>query len=104
MTATLPPELMSAEQRRERISELEGEIGREWARFAITELVLVSVPLGIFLLAYFMTDAIAGSLLAPVMIAGGVWCGLLVAYWLQRRIAPLQRERERLERFDATTR
>jgi uncharacterized small protein (DUF1192 family) len=37
MSRSLPPELMSVEEREARAAELEHEIAREWLRFAITE-------------------------------------------------------------------
>jgi len=93
MAATLPPELISAEEREARATELEREIAREWLRFSITEVLLIFVPFVTFLAVYGTSND--GALLAAA-VAGSLACGLLVLYWLFRRIRPRQEEIEAL--------
>jgi hypothetical protein len=40
----VPPELMSAEERVQRIEDIERRIPREWLRYAVTEAVVVFLP------------------------------------------------------------
>ena len=87
----IPPELVTPEQRDERIVELEQAIPREWLRFAIVEAVAIFAPFAALLVAY-----IAGVVSFETIVAGAivVFCAaaLLVTYWLLRRIVPLSRE------------
>jgi O-antigen/teichoic acid export membrane protein len=92
MAAQLPPELMTAEQRAERIVEVQREIGREWMRFAITEAVVLWVPFAVFLTFYLGTDAIPDGALVPAVVIGIAVATALVLYWLVKRVLPLQRE------------
>jgi hypothetical protein len=96
--STLPPELMTPEQRRERATELEYEISREWLRFAVVEAVVLWVPLAALLLVgYALTGWIEDSML-PVVV--GIWIAASIAsvtYWLVVRIRPRQRELEGLQ-------
>lgn len=96
----LPPELMSPEQRKARAEEIPNEISREWMRFAITEAVVLWLPFAVYLAVYVMTDAVSDSTHVPVVVLGISISTALVLYWLFKRIRPLQRERESLERLD----
>jgi hypothetical protein len=97
----MPPEYMSPEQRAARAEELQHAISREWLRYAITEAIVVFLPLGIFLLVYLTTDSIPDSALMPVAIALLlVLMTPLLAYFLIVRIKPLQRELARLQELD----
>ena len=71
VTALLPPELMTPEDRELRIEQLEREIGREWLRYAITEAVVVFLPFFAFVIVYLLTDAIPDRALVPAIIAAG---------------------------------
>jgi hypothetical protein len=99
MSVAVPPELLSSEQREARIAQLQSDISREWRRFAIAEALVLWLPFAVFILVYVTTDAIADSVLAPVVVAGIVISTALVLYWVTRRIRPLQREIENLNRY-----
>ena len=101
MTARMPPELMSAEERESRAAELEHHIAREWLRFAITEAVAIWLPLTLFLLVYITTASVSQAVLAGVAVAGGAACGALVLYWLFKRVRPRQEELEALRTYAA---
>jgi hypothetical protein len=91
-TPTLPPELMAPEEREARAAELEYEIGREWVRFAITEGVVLWLPLTVFMAVYVLTDAVSDSAL-PVVVGVGIGVSvLLTLYWFLARIRPRQEE------------
>jgi hypothetical protein len=87
---------MTPEQREERAAELEHEIGREWIRFVVAEVIVLWVPVVILLVWAYVTDRISEAWVMPVGIAGGVVCGALITYWLIWRIRPLQKELQAL--------
>jgi hypothetical protein len=95
--SVLPPELMTPEQREERVAELQAEVPRQWVRFAITEWVVIWIPFFTFVALYVATDLIGDSLLVPVAIVFGIGAVGLTLYWYWFRIRPLSAEQERLE-------
>jgi hypothetical protein len=99
----LPPEYLPAEERPARIAELEQEVAREWRRFAIAEAIVIWLPFACFLALFFLTDAIPDDALVPVVVCAAVAMGLLVTYWVVRRILPLSREIEALRALGART-
>jgi hypothetical protein len=90
---------MSAEERESQASELEHEIAREWLRFAITEAVVIWLPLTLFLLVYVSTASVSQAVLVGVVVAGGAACGALVLYWLFKRVRPRQEELAAIRRY-----
>lgn len=98
MPVSLPPELMSAEEREARAAELEHEIAWEWSRFAITEAVVIWIPFALFGVVYVLTDAISDTVLYAVAAVTLAACTILVLYWLFRRTRPRQDELEDIRR------
>jgi hypothetical protein len=95
----VPPELMTQDERGERVEEVRRVISREWLRFAVTEAIVLWLPFTLFLVAYVSTDAISDGALVPVVVAGIALSTGLVLYWFFRRIRPLQAELEALEQY-----
>jgi len=100
MTTVMPPELMSPDQQRERIAELQHQIGREWLRYAITEALVLGLPFIVFLIVFMTTDAIQESVLVPAAIFGGGICAALVLYGVTKRISPLTRQLQALRKYE----
>ena len=99
MTQLLPPELISAEERtarNARIAELRSEIPRQWARFAITEGIVIWVPFSVFA-ALYAAGVVSDSYLVPAVVVAGAATVLLMLYWVFARILPLSRELQKLE-------
>jgi hypothetical protein len=98
--ATLPPELMTPEQREERAAELEREIGREWIRYVIADIGLITVPFLVLVVVSIATDSVSRT---AVVVLGGVvfvlWAAL-GAYWVTVRIRPRREEFLRLQGGD----
>jgi hypothetical protein len=91
VTAPLPPELLTPEDREARALELEHQVTREWIRFAILDNVLILAIVGVGLL-YALADAISwGAFVVALIVLGGVMIGLAL-YWVFRRVRPLQDE------------
>lgn len=90
MTVSVPPELMSPEEREARAVELERRIAREWLRFAIAD-GLILVAAGALVFVAQSTDAIPGGLVLVAAIVGIPYTAF-VLYWVMKRIRPLQAE------------
>lgn len=87
---------MTPEQREERLAELDDEIRREWIKYVIADWALIIVPFAVAIIALLLANKISESAAGPVAVAGGLLSGVLIAYWIFRRIRPLQREREQI--------
>jgi len=95
--ATLPPELMTPEQREERAAEVEREIARLWVRYAMLEVGLFWVPFGVLALVYVVSGSISETVLVGVGIALLGLATMFTLYWITKRIAPLQGELNELQ-------
>jgi hypothetical protein len=92
VTHSLPPELMSPEEREARADELERRISREWVRFAITEGLLIWLPV-FGLGALYAAGSIAyRAFVVSAVVLGSVTVPLTL-YWVLVRIRPLGDER-----------
>lgn len=92
----IPVELMTTEQRAERIEELQFAMRREWLWFALVESALIFVPLGVFLVFYVMSDAISQNTLYAAIGVVVLAETALVLYWVVRRVRPLGRRLDEL--------
>jgi len=101
MTRTMPPELLSPEEREARAVWLRRQIGREWLRYAVLEGLLLGIPSFAVILAYVM-DAISRSTFVVLLIVLAGAIAAFLFYWLLRRVNPLTRELEALERVTTT--
>jgi hypothetical protein len=97
---SLPPELMTPEQREARAAQLAGEIRREWIRYLIADIGLITVPFLVLVVVSIATGSVSRT---AVLVAGGVvsvlWAAL-AAYWLAVRIRPRREEHLRLQGGD----
>jgi hypothetical protein len=92
----IPVELMTADQRVERIGELRSAMRREWGRFVLTEAAVIFGPLGVFLAVYVVSDEISQHALYAAVGFVIVAETALVLYWVVRRIMPIGRRLEEL--------
>jgi hypothetical protein len=96
MSVQLPPELMAPEERGARAAELEREIGREWIRFLITDLGLITIPFIVLAVVSTATDSVTPTWLIVVPSVVFVLWAAHAAYWILVRIRPRREELERL--------
>ena len=80
MSPSLPPELMSPEEREARAAELEYRISREWIRFAITEGLVIWLPV-FGLGALYVADAIGYRAFIVDSVGLGRLTIPLTVYW-----------------------
>lgn len=92
----IPAELMTPEQRAERITELQRSISRQWLRFAITEAIVIFAPFLTLLLGY-TAGAVGYDTVVVGAVVASIAAAVLVMYWLLRRVVPLSRELAALE-------
>jgi hypothetical protein len=91
VSPSVPPELLTPEDREAHALELEHRVTREWIRFAIVDNVLILALVGVGLL-YALADAISwGAFVVALIVLGGVMIGLAL-YWVFRRIRPMQNQ------------
>ena len=86
MSALLPPELISPEERAERVAraaELQQEVSQQWLRFAIVEATVIWVPFGVFVVLY-VTGVLSDSYLVPGIVVASVATVALMGYWTTR--------------------
>jgi len=103
MTSSMPPELMSPEERSHQAAELERRVAHEWLRCAITEALVLWFPFAVFLVIYVTTDAIPDNALVPIAVAGG-GVTTTVIYWVTKRIWPLSHRLQRLRQYEESER
>lgn len=84
-----------ADVREPSLAEAKRSVRQAWLRYAVLELVLVFVPLGI-VTALWASEVVPGWLLAVVGAIGAATVGAL-AYDTVRRVRPLEREVARLQ-------
>jgi protein involved in temperature-dependent protein secretion len=91
MTPSLPPELMTPEDREARVAELEHRISREWIRFAVTEGVVLWLPLFTIGMLY-VAEAVSHTVLVAAGVGLAVVSAALTVYWYLARIRPISDE------------
>jgi hypothetical protein len=102
MSSTVPPEFLPPEARGDRIAELQALIAREWMRYAIVEAVCIFLPLAGLVAVFVLTDTLSETAFQAVGLVFFVTAtALLVWHVVHRRIRPLSRELEALQRLEA---
>jgi hypothetical protein len=89
VSASLPPELLTPEDREVHALELEDQITREWIRFAIADGVL-TLALIAAAFVHATTNAISFEAFVGTLVVLVALSAALVRYWVIRRIRPLQ--------------
>jgi hypothetical protein len=92
MAHPLPPELLSPEERAERIEELNRKLGREWISYMLMELLLIGVP-AFVVVGLWLAGSISNETAAILTGLGCVAIVVLGGYWVHTRIKPVGNER-----------
>jgi membrane protein YdbS with pleckstrin-like domain len=95
----IPSELLAPEERQQRLAEAKRALKQAWVRYAVLELVVVVVPVGIAM-ALWAADAVPGWALAAVSALALVAIAGLMYDTVLRTVRPLEREIASLEARD----
>jgi len=102
VASTMPPELMSPEQRAARIAELQRELRRAWVVFMTVDWLVILVGVAI-LYTLITTRDLAVEEATPFLIVAGVIAFPFAYLYISRRIQPLQRELIELQQDQDST-
>jgi hypothetical protein len=95
----IPAELMTPEDRQERIAELKKTLSRAWLQATVLETAGIFLPCVLVFLLY-LNGTISIDVMAPITIVLGM---LMATFWIVfilKKAQPLQREIAELERLE----
>jgi len=97
VTRSVPPELLSPEDREAHAAWLRHRIGAGWLRFVVLEAIFIGIPVAAILVAWVL-DAISKTAMIVLLVLVIVADAAFTLYWA-RRMSRLNAELEALETF-----